>query len=277
MPAALAQGISQLPASYGDRPEATLPPAMVPAAPVSPKTPALMKVAAIAGILSTLTGVIILVYFLFIERPATHHARRQGPDLKRLAAATGDKARTVTPELKPDAGTVKLEFPAVDVQRTVRGKAPRKVARRAGTPAAKVPAKADPASKLSAKERRLLAAMGGNVGGSAVPKARKGKGRSLRPQRQIKGNEIATLQRKHRFALKACYQRSLKRDNSLKEVRAEIRIDVGSSGIVRSVKVGKVSDFALRTCLSRTVKRWVFKPVGGRGTTVEFPLIFRGS
>lgn len=265
--------ISQLPAAYGDRPDMTMAPVMP--ATGGGKTPALIKVAAIAGILSTLTGIAILVYFLVFDRP---QQRVQQPTLAQLTTP-GKQAQPTkpvpAPAVKPDAGNVQLEFPPVDVDRSPRGARPKRGSR----PVAKRPAvvKEPGGKKLTAAQRRLLERMGGRVG-ATVPHATAGQKRHAGPSRNISGNEIGRLQRVNHAALKACYQRSLKRDDSLKEIKAVIQINVVPSGIVRSVSISGVSDFQLRTCLQRNVKRWTFKPLGGSETkTIEFSMSFRGS
>ena len=95
------------------------------------------------------------------------------------------------------------------------------------------------------------------------------------PARRISASEIGTLQRRYKKALKACYERALKRDNTLTEVKAEIEVTIGDSGTVKQVKVGKVDSRELQICLSRVVKRWPFPAAGEQ--TVVFPIIFRGS
>ena len=59
------------------------------------------------------------------------------------------------------------------------------------------------------------------------------------------------------------------------EVKAEVQVTIGDSGMVKRVRVTNVDSRELKVCLSRVVNRWPFPAVGEQ--TVAFPFIFRGS
>jgi len=93
--------------------------------------------------------------------------------------------------------------------------------------------------------------------------------------RQLTGSDILNLQKQNKGALKACYERALKRDDSLAEIKAEVTVAIGDSGVVKSVNIQKVNDPSLVQCLVQNIKRWGFPAVGGQ--TISFPILFRGS
>ncbi|MFH1132516.1 MAG: hypothetical protein V1754_14360, partial [Pseudomonadota bacterium] len=74
----------------------------------------------------------------------------------------------------------------------------------------------------------------------------------------------------------ACWQRALKRDDSLTELRGEVEIEVSSSGAVKSVKIEAGNNPDLIGCLKRNISRWVF-PAQGPQPVISSPLLFRGN
>ena len=276
-------GLRHLPAQFAtEMPQSQLPPALVPVGAGQGRTQAWIKLAAISGILTMLIGIAILVYVIFFDgpRPAHHGPMAQHGvgQLGALKAPTGESS---------DAGTsrvVSMKFAPDDIERTRErrvaggaGKNPRHSGgdNPSGTAAAQAPADKHPG--MSERDRRLLAAMQGDVGGPG-PKVAATRRRRTRPVRNFNIREVDNLRRSSAFALKACYQRAAKRDNSLKAVKAVIKLAIAPSGLTHRVGVSGVSDYGLRTCLIKTVRRWSFKTIGGSDDTdVEFSLEFRGN
>jgi len=79
-----------------------------------------------------------------------------------------------------------------------------------------------------------------------------------------------------RPALKACYQRALKRDETLVQGDVKIRVSIAASGRVTDVAVrGPAAFHVLEPCLERAISRWTF-PAESASYSAEFPVEFRG-
>ena len=91
----------------------------------------------------------------------------------------------------------------------------------------------------------------------------------------ITAGELRALQRQHKGALKACYERALKRDDSLTELKAEVEVSIGDTGVVRSVRIRAGNNPNLVDCIRRSIKRWAFPSVGAQ--VFSFPIVFRGT
>jgi hypothetical protein len=83
------------------------------------------------------------------------------------------------------------------------------------------------------------------------------------------------MQRKHRSALTACYDRALKRDESMAELKADVTVTIDNRGLVKNVVIQGVRDDELVACMRKNIRFWVFEPVGEQ--TFRFPIIFRGT
>lgn len=279
---ALESGLRHLPPAYSDRPDATLPPHLVPAPPPRDKVSGWFKLTAIAAMGTLLIGVALLVYFLFFDRPPGRQQVALGTKTQLTKPGGAHPAPVAATPVRPPEEpktTVVFKKPMEIKRDEDDAPSPKRAAKRsaaratsAGGAAAKAPGK-----KLSAEQRRLLKAMGGKVGGN-VPVAPTAAGSRTRGRsREITGGEIQSLQKRHRSMLKACYTRASKRDNTLNEVKAEVVLTVGTSGTVTAVKV-KVPDYSMRLCLERALRRWVFRPLGGsKKADVQFPLFFRAN
>ncbi|MCC6746394.1 MAG: zinc-ribbon domain-containing protein [Deltaproteobacteria bacterium] len=273
LPPAMESGLRALPQSFAEGPMVVPPPALMPAAAPS-RTPASIKIAAVGGIISALTGVAILVYFLVFDRPPKQ------PVGKPLGAGTVAAVRSTTPAGggagEGDSGDVAIDFPPVEVERSsgersVRGKA-------APTPARRPAKGATPGGPKMTDEQKRLAALYGTGGDDpGVPSAGSAGGvaRGHVPARRITPTEVANVQKNNRSSLKACYERALKRDNTLAEVKADVEVSIGDTGTVRSVKITGVNSPELDTCLSRSIRRWAFPSVGRQ--EFVFSINFRGS
>jgi hypothetical protein len=247
------------------------------AAPVPARapTPLLLKITAAAGIGSLLVGLGLVLYFIVLDRHDSRpkavahnvvkdHEPQPSPDPR--AAAKVDAA--------PAAG-VSLEFPPVDVERGPKthptGGKRAKAAH--GAKSAQAPASAGPT--LDEKQKALMALYGkkeGSPSGAGVPSAAP---RASGPRRQITGAEVLAIQKKHRSILTACYERALKRDDSLTEVKADVTVTIGDNGAVREVTIQGISDPTLHSCLRTSILHWRFDPIGEQ--SFKFPIVFRRS
>ncbi len=244
-------------------------PLPAPIAPAPPQgTPLLLKITAAAGIASLLLGIGLVVYFIVLDRPASHEARSLGQS-SGLAAGT---PTPTAPDHRPDASAASVEFQPLEVGQTAHRE--RKVPR-SGKPAAGKGEKAPPS--LSDRERNLMALYNDDrapsAGGPAAPPPRK-RGAGT-PTRAVTSDDILGMQRKHKAALKACYEHALKRDESLAQLKADVMVTIDDNGLVKEVKIGGVDNTDLVGCLSKDIRHWAFEPMGEQ--TFRFPIVFRGS
>ena len=246
---------------------------IVPVASITPVAPppqstALMKVAAAGGIVAAISGLILVVYILAFDRKPTK------PDL------TQNKIAQVTPKpdeapaaKKPDkepevAANVEIEFQPETITRTQPKAKPTRRVTKGRPTAAKKPA----GPQLTEAQKRMMAMY--KKGGTNIPGVSSARKSSVQ-HRQITGTEVARMYGKYKKQLQACYQRVLKRDETLKELKVDVSIDVSNMGRVRNVTFRNLPSVSLAGCLKRIIKRWVFQPSGEQ--TIAFPLIFRGA
>jgi hypothetical protein len=141
-------------------------------------------------------------------------------------------------------------------------------------PAATGAAAQTPAEPAAGGGAGGLAAMyrDASKGGDLSPGERGGVGRGSGSDEQL----IAETVRRNTSQAKICYERTLKRDPSLRQIRVDVSLTVGLSGMVKEVKLkgaDKTSD--LDECLRSSVRRWRFPP-GSEEYPVQFPLLFQG-
>ena len=154
-----------------------------------------------------------------------------------------------------------------------KGSAPHKTTKASAPVEASAAARDE--SDLSEKQRRLRALYGKGGASPELPTPALGPKKHSGPRRLISENDILNMQRKHRPALTACYDRALKRDDSLAEMKAEVTVTIDDRGLVKSVTIMGVRDEELATCLRKNIRYWAFEPHGEQ--TFRFPIIFRGS
>lgn len=92
------------------------------------------------------------------------------------------------------------------------------------------------------------------------------------PRRQVRASDIAKLQRRHRLALKSCYQRH----SEAKESKLIVRMRVRGDGTTRTASVAGTQERSFKRCLEQNISSWRFPIRFARAQTIEFPLVFRG-
>lgn len=134
------------------------------------------------------------------------------------------------------------------------------------------------------KKRRLLAQMGmasGGVGDQKLVGATSGRedddkagasGGTALSQKQL-----SNVVNKNKGRLQICYEQSIKKGEAPedRDVKVLLKLKVGPSGMVKSVTVGGSGArlAGLKSCLQRSVKKWVF-PTSSGESAVEFPFLF---
>jgi predicted Zn finger-like uncharacterized protein len=267
----------QPPAAQGELDFAPVPPSIGPSHDVQPvsvtpapqpaRTPGWMVIAGVGGGLAAICGLFLVGYFLFFDRPeeptevAEAHPQQPAPE----------------PMAVPDMGAEPISFPPMEIEQTPKDErhVKRSGRRRARPRPAPPPANHTSGKKLSAKQRQLMDLYKKEGPASKAPRAVSHVRRHTGPMRRITANELLSLQRAHRATLKACYERALKRDDTLSELKAEVEVSIGDSGIVRAVRVRAGNNPDLISCIKRSIRRWAFPAVGAQ--SFSFPIIFRGS
>ena len=180
------------------------------------------------------------------------------------------------PEVEPTPETKEPIVVTSDVAEPVEREIGRTASRR--TPRTKnVKPRAPTKEELRLAELRKR--WGGGDGPSALP-TNVGKSRTAekRRSRNISPSEIQREFGRSKKAVTACYQRALKRDNSLTNVKANVTVTVDSRGRVSRVRITGTRNATLVSCLKGTLKRMSFSPAPGRGAAeLKIPLNFRGS
>ena len=98
--------------------------------------------------------------------------------------------------------------------------------------------------------------------------------RPRRGWRAITDRELRTLQRRNSPLLRACYARLSRHAPSMVRQRANVTVELGERGRVRSVVV-RAGDRALEGCLRRAVMRWRFSPTL-KPQRLDFPVVVAG-
>ena len=123
----------------------------------------------------------------------------------------------------------------------------------------------------------LLAVGCGSTAGKTAPVLQAQTNPSNAAQAASPAQITAVVRNKaNQAALKSCYERALKMDNSLTRGRVDVTVSIGTSGIVRRVVTKAPSSFGLvESCIKGAIKRWVFPPSTEEYAT-NFPLILHG-
>ncbi len=247
---------------------------IVPVASITPATPppqstALMKVAAAGGIVAAISGLILVVYILAFDRQPTK------PDLTQTKIVQATPKPEDKPAAKPEpakapevAANVEIEFQPETITRTQ----PRSKPSRRATKGRPTVAKKPSGPQLTEAQKRMMAMY--KKGGTSIPGVSSARKSSVK-HRQLTGSEVARMYGKYKKQLQACYQRVLKRDETLKELKVDVSIEVSNMGRVRNVTFRNLPSVSLAGCLKRIIRRWAFQPSGEQ--TIAFPLVFRGA
>jgi len=247
------------------------PGAMVAVPPAAQRTPLLIKIAAAGGILTTLTAVAIFAYLLIQDRKGTapHSMPTHTAVVATPGPAGGAQATEGPAAAAGEGGQDDMDFPPMELSLSQQK---RRAHRRASGN------RSGGGRRLSATDQRLMEQYGELPSGSENIPGNVHRHPTSRKARTITGAEVHKLQVQNRRAMQACYNRALKRDYTLKELRADVTLNVGLTGRVKAVHFKGVGNSTLKECLKTNFKRWNFRPLGGTsGTEVTFPLFFRGS
>jgi hypothetical protein len=106
-------------------------------------------------------------------------------------------------------------------------------------------------------------------------------GRSGSPQsprtETLTANQVKGVVNRNKSQLKTCYERALRTGEAPedRDLRAEFKLLVGSSGMVKTVTIGGETArlTSLQRCLTQSVKKWIF-PSSSDASPVEFPFLF---
>jgi hypothetical protein len=83
--------------------------------------------------------------------------------------------------------------------------------------------------------------------------------------------------RENQLTIRTCYERALKRDDKIRSGRIESTVEVGPSGIVKSVALNAPAEFGgVEPCIKQAVRRWMF-PASSEGYSTQFTLIMQGN
>jgi outer membrane biosynthesis protein TonB len=138
-----------------------------------------------------------------------------------------------------------------------------------------------PMAEVTAEQEAALKRLGGDNGLErkvTTLSARSSGGGATRAQSVASHGEVQAVvkKRENLDAIKACYERALKRDDKLRAGRVDVTVSVGSSGSVQSVSVQAPPGYSLlEPCIRTAVRRWAF-PAGPEEYATTFPLILQG-
>ncbi len=97
------------------------------------------------------------------------------------------------------------------------------------------------------------------------------------PTEELTANQVKSVVNRNKSQLKTCYERALRIGEAPedRDLRADFKLLVGSSGMVKMVKIGGEAGrlTSLQRCLSQSVKKWIF-PSSATASPVEFPFLF---
>lgn len=98
--------------------------------------------------------------------------------------------------------------------------------------------------------------------------------RPKRGWRKITDRELRRLQRRNSPLMRACYARLSRRTPSMVQGRANVTVQLGERGRIKSVSV-QAGDRALEGCLRRSVLRWRFSHTL-KPQRISFPVVVAG-
>lgn len=99
---------------------------------------------------------------------------------------------------------------------------------------------------------------------------------SQKSKQQVSDAQITSVISRNKKSIQVCYDRVLKHDDSVRNLRVDVELKIGSSGMVTGVKIpdARIASSELGTCLVGTIKRWHF-PEQDQGYQTAFPLLLQ--
>ncbi|HLU65503.1 MAG TPA: GYF domain-containing protein [Kofleriaceae bacterium] len=91
--------------------------------------------------------------------------------------------------------------------------------------------------------------------------------------RDLDPNDLISVYQQNRIGVTLCYNSALKKDPYLSVKKAEVSINVATSGKVNTVSIPSLRGTELGSCLERRIKAWRF-PKSTSGLASRFPIIF---
>lgn len=98
---------------------------------------------------------------------------------------------------------------------------------------------------------------------------------SKKGQNGLSDSQIRSVVTKNSKTIRKCYEKVLGKGIGVKEdIKVKVRVNVGTSGMVKSAKVTKISNFGnfLTPCIEKSIKGWVF-PRAGQASEFVFPIL----
>ena len=91
---------------------------------------------------------------------------------------------------------------------------------------------------------------------------------------KIDNNAVAAVFSRRKGAIKACYEKELRRNAGLKG-RITLRFTIGTSGRITNIDVSQntTGDDAIASCIIDKVQSWKFDPPSGGAVTFTYPFI----
>ncbi len=177
------------------------------------------------------------------------------------------------PAAAPDAGIAEVEADAAPVVAEAQPKPKARPKRRAEPARRRAPEPEPEAEPKPARPSRFGAL---DEGKSQVAVAAPTPREEVLPETISQGEIMAVMKRQQR-GLRTCYERQLKRDDSLSG-KIMLRFSIEKSGRTSNVRLPQRFDgTVLQTCLSALVGRWRFPRFTGESIKVEYPLVLTAS
>ena len=94
----------------------------------------------------------------------------------------------------------------------------------------------------------------------------------------ITQGQILSVIKRHQRGVRTCYERQLKRNDSMQSAKIMLRFSIQGSGRTSNVRLSRRFDgTVLKTCLTALVGRWRFPKFSGEAIPVEYPLVLQAS
>lgn len=89
--------------------------------------------------------------------------------------------------------------------------------------------------------------------------------------------QIASVVRRHRNEIRACYERALQRDKSLAgQIKIHFKISATGAVFMTNIKSSTMKNKSVEQCVQNKVRHWVFpEPQGCSMVNVTYPFNFK--